>query len=1291
MSANNVTKKLKTETVDGEEYCLSVGGLADLCGGVQLGEVSSMSVLLFLLVWLVSPFVELAVIIILWKENQRHKEKIRELERQQYGRQAPPHPQGQPVGRGPYAGVPGADAGGMWQRPGQPVGMPRPDSQPVAYGQWRGQPVDMPPKVLPQPKPASQPTDMPQSVWPAPQSVSQPADMPQSAWPAPQSASQPRQSAPQFTPPRPVIAVQRPGHSANVMGTAALIVGIIFVVLAGLIFSTTTWKILPDLGKVMLIGLFVLVFFGSSLIAEKKLHIHKTGNGLYLLGSIFLFLTVLAACYFRFLGSAFVLEGVNRYRVLWIGSLVTTGVWFLGMRRFCDRLFTHACLWGMTVSMVFLGLSFAWEPTDFFGFMTVYAFVLLLLEWSIERLEASPVKAKRKEPGAPGTGKLETETGETVLKGKATEDAGAVPAGQGKERRCVTWAQAFFMLREEMALFVPVHFWLFAGLCAYNGLMEMAGISQRHLFTLCAMAVTVAGMALLCTRKRPISCQWLFLASLEYFAHYTAVTWLFAQREIYAFLTVEAVAAGCFSLWLCCRRAGSERRGPLLAGSRAEGAICLSMIFVDTLAVIGLSWLGTMAPGEQLAAFAAVLLAAGALYLWGRSCRWVPETVVLLCLYLTVAAWNLGKLYHPNCPGYEVFVTGYLCLVILWSFCSQKDCRISMTVIAVILAGISGFPLSAVPLSVLAAMVMTGRKAGRELPGQDRFLCLLFLTAAFSFYRKSPEALWSLWLFAALFWAVYLFLYRRKHLWLTGVCASAMLFLPTALSGRYQITGDALYLSVAVSLLISGIVCRLFVPVVAREEGETGAWQIDFYHILSAAPLLVMTVLADPYWRLGYLLLIGLYCLQYASVKDFPGWEKVRRCAYSGAAACLLPAFWLQPFIVWPALFSLEICLLPVAAFLLFLPVIWGKSRELRDVQTVGYLLCLVILAIDGIATGQVADGLMLEGLCLLVFGWARRKSSQLWEIISVFVMFGFSAIAFYGGLYRAGLSIGLFLAGFWLSYLVFCQKRYGNYYLNLLSSLVMLPAPLALYGQYEITGDRLYTSVAISLLASAIVFRLFLPIMQKEEGEPGAWQIDFYHILIALPLLWMTVWADRYWRFGYLLLLAFYCLQYVPAKRFPGWEKVRRSALTGLEGCLLCAFWLQPYLTWPEILTLEISLLPAALLVFSLSFLWGRSEILWNVQTAVYTGMLIILAVDGIRTGKVGDALILGGVCLLTFVWAIVRSQRRWVRIAGAMIVAEALYMTKEFWFSLSWWVYLLLAGIGLLLFAAVSEKRKK
>ena len=145
------------------------------------------------------------------------------------------------------------------------------------------------------------------------------------------------------------------------------------------------------------------------------------------------------------------------------------------------------------------------------------------------------------------------------------------------------------------------------------------------------------------------------------------------------------------------------------------------------------------------------------------------------------------------------------------------------------------------------------------------------------------------------------------------------------------------------------------------------------------------------------------------------------------------------------------------------------------------------------------------------------------------------------------------------------------------------------------------------------------------------------------------------------------------------------------MSACFLAvAIWEQPFIRWPEVLDLELKLLPGALLVFLLRPIFGRSKTVRALQTLGYSICLSTLCLDAIRTGVLADALILEGVCLAVFIWAQVKKDILWARISGIIILLVALFMTKSFWFSISWWVYLLAAGIGLIVFAAVNEKKK-
>ena len=270
------------------------------------------------------------------------------------------------------------------------------------------------------------------------------------------------------------------------LGTVSLILGVIFIVLAGLIFATTTWHVLGDVSKTLLVLACAAVFFGASFMAEKIFSIHKTSNAFYVLGSAFLFLTVLAAAYFRLLGPEFILDGRNRWKVLWAGSLVMEVSFFCGLRRFSDKIYTQASLWGMSVSMFFLAKACSVKWNGFVSMMMVYGTVLIIVKEYL---------------------------------------------GRGDQKREGSLSG---ILAEGFGSFAPLHFWLFGGItvirgffaegrmlvegcvAGYSGFLDRFSLFTFSLPGLAAMAALVLGSFVLARNKKSSCNLWMLrLAAVE--------------------------------------------------------------------------------------------------------------------------------------------------------------------------------------------------------------------------------------------------------------------------------------------------------------------------------------------------------------------------------------------------------------------------------------------------------------------------------------------------------------------------------------------------------------------------------------------------------------------------------------------------------------------------------------------------------------------------------------------------------------------------------------------------------
>lgn len=567
------------------------------------------------------------------------------------------------------------------------------------------------------------------------------------------------------------------------LGTVSLILGVIFIILGGLIFATTTWHVLGNVSKTLLVMACAAVFFGASFMAEKVFAIHKTSNAFYILGTAFLFLTVLAAAYFRLLGPEFILDGENRWKVLWVGSVVMEVSFFGGMKRFNDKIYTQASLWGVSVSLFFLARAFSIRWNGFVSIMMVYGLVLVVLDEYL---------------------------GSNV---------------QGREG---TLAQ---VLAEGFSWFAPLHFWFFGGIVGIRG--------------------------------------------------------LFAEGR----MVVEGCTAGY------------------------SGFLDRFSIFTFTL------------PG--LAAMAA--LVCGSCFLMRRKKSgayfWTARAAVVELL---------------------LYGAGWIADDFIWRMAA-----------------------------VNAGFLLLGWVWDKDSVFWDICGCTALVATLLNFYNDINGSLAGMILCLAAFGVYYVRFYLGSRQWPHLVAAACMLPFPLAAESRLGLTFDQLGVGVGGALVVLGVSARCFHPIMEEDRSVQGGWRMDWFQILSVLTIWYMISVGDETWRFVYILIGAVYVLQYTAE------ESLKKPALSLSAGLLAAAVWQQPFVRWPDIVDLEMSLLPAAGLTWALGAIWERNRWIRVMQTVMYMICLFLLCTDAFFSGQVADALMLEGVCLALFLWAQMKNNMLWVRVS--------------------------------------------------------------------------------------------------------------------------------------------------------------------------------------------------------------------------------------------------------------------------------------------------------------------
>lgn len=138
------------------------------------------------------------------------------------------------------------------------------------------------------------------------------------------------------------------------VNTIALAAGAIFVILAGCIFATTTWRLMGSLTKIVAVAVFAAVSFLAGWAADEKLHIRKTAMACHFLGSVFVCLLAVTAGYFHMLGPVFAFGEDGWWCVLGMGFMGFLGALAAGVLRFQGTVYKKILFLAFQAGTIFL-------------------------------------------------------------------------------------------------------------------------------------------------------------------------------------------------------------------------------------------------------------------------------------------------------------------------------------------------------------------------------------------------------------------------------------------------------------------------------------------------------------------------------------------------------------------------------------------------------------------------------------------------------------------------------------------------------------------------------------------------------------------------------------------------------------------------------------------------------------------------------------------------------------------------------------------------------------------------
>lgn len=132
--------------------------------------------------------------------------------------------------------------------------------------------------------------------------------------------------------------------------------------------------------------------------------------------------------------------------------------------------------------------------------------------------------------------------------------------------------------------------------------------------------------------------------------------------------------------------------------------------------------------------------------------------------------------------------------------------------------------------------------------------------------------------------------------------------------------------------------------------------------------------------------------------------------------------------------------------------------------------------------------------------------------------------------------------------------------------------------------------------------------------------------------------------------------------------------------------FWTWPWVEIPKQFIVEYGCIWAELAVVLLGCIWydkDRRDIRL-IQFVFNCALLGILLLWNLAFGELANALLLGGISMFMILLAAVFHRKNYMLAGAVSLFLLVVYATRDLWLNIAWWVYLLIAGVVLIVLAS-------
>ena len=145
---------------------------------------------------------------------------------------------------------------------------------------------------------------------------------------------------------------------ASSRNLSILITGSILIVLAAIVFLTTTWETIPNVLKTIVLFLVTFVFLGASKISKDKYKLEKASKTFFYISMAYLPICLLSVSVFGLFGEYFSISGAGKYIYLALSTFALAILYYIISKRSNDEYLFYGSLLSQIFSVILFTLVF---------------------------------------------------------------------------------------------------------------------------------------------------------------------------------------------------------------------------------------------------------------------------------------------------------------------------------------------------------------------------------------------------------------------------------------------------------------------------------------------------------------------------------------------------------------------------------------------------------------------------------------------------------------------------------------------------------------------------------------------------------------------------------------------------------------------------------------------------------------------------------------------------------------------------------------------------------------------